>query len=82
MLLCMVVALCYEEDDILLFASSAIITIFAGAILKFLGRKAENRLSRRDAYLLVTLVWVIYSLFATLPFLLGGYLDSFTDAKF
>jgi trk system potassium uptake protein TrkH len=82
MLLCMVVALCYEEDDILLFASSAIITVFAGAVLKFFGRKAENRLSHRDAYLLVTLVWVIYSLFATLPFLLGGYLSSFTDAYF
>ena len=82
MLLCMVVALCYEEDDILLFAASAIITVFFGAILRLFGRKAENRLSRRDAYLLVTLVWVIYSLFATLPFLLGGYLSSFTDAYF
>lgn len=82
MLVCMVVALCYQEDDILLFASSAIITVFAGAVLKFWGRKAENRLSRRDAYLLVSLVWIIYSLFATLPFLLGGYLHSFTDAYF
>lgn len=43
MLVCMVVALCYQEDDILLFASSAIITVFAGAVLKFWGRKAENR---------------------------------------
>lgn len=82
MLMCMAVALCYQEDDILLFASSAIITVFAGAVLKFLGRKAENKLSRRDAYLLVSLVWIVYSLFATLPFLLGGYLHSFTDAYF
>ena len=43
MLLCMVVALCYEEDDILLFAASAIITVFFGAILRLFGRKAENR---------------------------------------
>lgn len=82
MLMCMAVALCYQEDDILLFASSAIITVFAGAVLKFLGRKAVNKLSRRDAYLLVSLVWIVYSLFATLPFLLGGYLHSFTDAYF
>lgn len=82
MLMCMAVALCYQEDDILLFASSAIITVFAGAVLRFLGRKAENKLSRRDAYLLVSLVWIVYSLFATLPFLLGGYLHSFTDAYF
>lgn len=82
MLMCMAVALCYQEDDILFFASSAIITVFAGAVLKFLGRKAVNKLSRRDAYLLVSLVWIVYSLFATLPFLLGGYLHSFTDAYF
>lgn len=82
MLICMCVALWYAEDDILLFASSAIITIFAGLILKFLGRKADNGLSRRDAYLLVTLVWIVYSLFATLPFMLGGYIHSFTDAYF
>jgi trk system potassium uptake protein TrkH len=82
MLMCMAVALCYQEDDILIFASSAIITVFAGAVLRFLGRKAENKLSRRDAYLLVSLVWIVYSLFATLPFLLGGYLHSFTDAYF
>lgn len=82
MLMCMAVALCYQKDDILPFASSAIITVFAGAVLRFLGLKAENKLSRRDAYLLVSLVWIVYSLFATLPFLLGGYLHSFTDAYF
>lgn len=82
MLICMCVALWFGEDDILLFASSAIITIFAGLVLKFLGRNATNGFSRRDAYLMVTLVWVVYSLFASLPFMLGGYIRSFTDAYF
>ena len=82
MLICMGVALWYGEDDILLFASSAIITIFAGLVLKYFGRNAGNGFSRRDAYLLVTLVWVVYSLFASLPFMLGGYIHSFTDAYF
>lgn len=82
MLICMGVALWFGEDDILLFAASAILTVFAGVMLRFYGRNATNSLSRRDAYLLVTLVWVVYSLFATLPFLLGGYLHSFTDAYF
>lgn len=82
MLICMCVALWFGEDDILLFASSAIITTFAGLVLKFLGRNATNGFSRRDAYLMVTLVWVVYSLFASLPFMLGGYIRSFTDAYF
>lgn len=76
------VALYFEEDDILLFATSGIVTILAGLLLKNRGRNADNRLSRRDSFLLVTLIWVVYSLFATLPFLLGGYLHSFTDAYF
>ncbi len=82
MLVCMGVALWFGEDDILLFASSAIITIFAGLVLRFFGRDAGNGFSRRDSYLLVTLVWIVYSLFATLPFILGGYIHSFTDAYF
>lgn len=82
MFVCMGVALYFEEDDILLFATSGILTIFAGLMLKYFGRNANNSLSRRDACLLVTLLWVVYSLFATLPFLLGGYLHSFTDAYF
>ncbi len=82
MLVCMGVALWFGEDDILLFASSALITILAGLALRFLGRNAGSVFSRRDAYLLVTLVWVVYSLFATLPFMLGGYIHSFTDAYF
>ncbi len=82
MLVCMGVALWYGEDDILLFASSALITIIAGLVLKFFGQNAGNGFSRRDAYLLVTLVWIVYSLFATLPFMFGGYIHSFTDAYF
>lgn len=82
MLICMVVALYFQEDDILLFSTSAVLTILAGVVMQFFGRNADNRLTRRDACLLVTLIWVVYSLFATLPFLLGGYLHSFTDAYF
>lgn len=82
MFVCMGVALYFGEDDILLFATSGIVTIFCGLMLRYAGRNAVNRLSRRDAYLLVSLIWVVYSLFASLPFMLGGYLNSFTDAYF
>jgi len=71
MLICMVVALYFQEDDILLFSTSAVLTILAGVVMQFFGRNADNRLTRRDACLLVTLIWVVYSLFATLPFSLG-----------
>ena len=77
---CLVMATIYEEDDIPAFIASILVTTFIGFIFKHLGRNSENKLSRRDSFLLVTLVWVVFSLFATLPFLFGGYLNTFTDA--
>lgn len=79
---CLVIATIYEEDDIPAFIASILVTTFIGFIFKHLGRNSENMLSRRDSFLLVTLVWVVFSLFATLPFLFGGYLNTFTDAYF
>lgn len=82
MLLCLIMALAFEEDDIPTFSTSMLVTAFAGFMLRYMGRNAENRLSRRDSFLVVTLVWVVFSAFGTLPFLLGGYLHNFTDAYF
>lgn len=78
----LLVSLIYKEDDIFAFIVSIIITAFFGFIMKFMGRNAENRLSRRDSFLVVTLSWALFSLFGTIPFLTGGYLHSFTDAYF
>ena len=72
MVLCMVMALCYGEEDALPFMGSIVVTAFFGFIFKFIGSRAENRLSRRDSYLLVTLIWVVFSFFGSMPFYFGG----------
>lgn len=82
MLVCMFMAIGYQEEDVLPFASSTVITMLCGFLLKYFGRDARNKLSRRDAYLLVSLIWVLFSLFGTLPFMIGGYINNFTDAFF
>lgn len=82
MLLCMLVAFYYAEPDQFSFSLSFVITILAAATFRYIGREADNSLSRRDAYLVVTLAWVIFSLFGTLPFLISGYITNFTDAFF
>ncbi len=79
---CLIMAFCYNEDDSLSFLVSVIVTLLAGFILNIMGRNAENSLSRRDAYLVVSVVWVLFSLFGTIPFLLSGYITNFTDAFF
>lgn len=82
----LLVSLCvsagYREDDLFAFLISVLATIGAGLTLKWRGHNADNSMSRRDAYLVVSLAWIIFSFFGTLPFLISGYLNSFTDAYF
>lgn len=80
--LCLVVALGYWEDDRLPFLLTILITAAAGCLFHYYGRDADNNLGRREAYLLVTSTWLIFSFFGMLPFLIGGYITNFTDAFF
>lgn len=82
MMWCMGISLYLREDDSMAFIIAVILTLMGGIGLRFLGRKSENSLGRREAYLLVTLTWIIFSLFGSLPFIISGYISNFTDAYF
>ncbi len=78
----LILAICHMESDIMAFAVTVGVALLVGTALRLLGRHATNTLSRRDAYLLVTVVWIAFALFGMLPFLIGGYIDHVTDAFF
>ena len=80
--ICVAIALYYGEDDMMAFLISTLLTISAGFVFKYLGRNADNSLSRRDSYLLVTSTWVVFTFFGMMPFLIGGYIPNITDAFF
>jgi len=82
MMLCLGLSLYTNENDIIAFAISIAVTVAGGVGFRFMGRSSENSLGRREAYLLVTLTWVIFSLFGSLPFMLSGSITNFTDAYF
>lgn len=82
MVLCLFVSLAYREEDLLPFLISILLTQFVGYILRYKGRNATNTMSRKDSFLVVTLAWFIFSLFGTLPYILGGYIPDFTNAFF
>ena len=82
MAVCMAVAFSYHEDDLLAFLLSMLLTFGGGFLFLHLGRHAENALSRRDAYVVVTAVWIIFSIFGMFPFLIHGSIRSLTDAYF
>jgi trk system potassium uptake protein TrkH len=76
MALCVVVALCYHSEDVLPFLFSLIITAVAGMGLLQLGVGAPTTMGRRDAYVVVSLTWITFSIFGSLPYLFGGFFGS------
>jgi trk system potassium uptake protein TrkH len=80
--ICAGIAFSYQEDDVMSFLISTIFTCCCALVLKYMGRNADNNLSRRDSYLLVTLTWSVFSLLGMLPYLIGGYITNVTDAYF
>lgn len=79
---CAIISFSYDEDDQMAFLLSMLLTFGCGALFMLFGKNAENILSRRDAYLLVTAVWVIFSFFGMFPFLTHGCITNVTDAFF
>lgn len=51
-------------------------------ILRFIGRKAENHMNRRDGYVIVSITWVLFSAIGMLPYLFSGYIPRVADAFF
>lgn len=79
---CAIIAFYYHEDDMMAFLLSMLLTFGSGFFFLYLGREADNALSRHDAYIVVTAAWVIFSFFGMFPFLLHGSINNFTDAFF
>ena len=82
MAVCLLMSFLYGEDDLVAFAVSVGVTLLFGIILHAIGRNSTNSMSRRDSILVVTLAWLIFSLFGSLPFIVSGYLTNPTDAYF
>jgi len=72
----------YQERETSSFLYSAIITILTGIIVFTPLRNVEKVYGNREGYLIVTGIWLISSLFGTLPFLLSGSISNFGDAFF
>ena len=82
MSLCALMAFSFGEDDLMAFLISLLITFGSGFFFLYLGRNADNSLSRKDAYVVVTAAWVVFSFFGMFPFLIHGSITNVTDAFF
>lgn len=81
LLITMCVALFYDED-IMPYVWSIAASIVAGVVGRLLGINAGRQMGRREGYIIVSLVWIIFTLIGTMPFLLTGSLNDFPSAFF
>ncbi|MCC8173321.1 MAG: TrkH family potassium uptake protein [Odoribacter sp.] len=81
-ILCMLIAFAYGEKDAMAFLYAALITAATGWGVCFLVNPQDKTLARKDGYFTVTFVWIIFSIFGSLPFMLGGTIPNFVDAFF
>ncbi|NPA37891.1 MAG: TrkH family potassium uptake protein [Chlorobi bacterium] len=76
------VAYIYGEYDLLYHLTSAAISIVLGGTISFLTKGVEKHIGKREGYIIVSSVWVVFSMFGLMPFWLSGAIPSFTDAFF
>ena len=77
----LITAAVYLEGAFFGFLATALITLLIGILLS--RKKPEHtELYARDGFFIVSLSWIIISLFGAMPFLFTGSTSSFIDAVF
>ena len=76
------VSLYYNETTVRPLLYSFGIIAAVALMLVTLCKGGERQISRKDGYVVVTLCWVVFSLFGTLPYMLTNSIPGFTDAFF
>ena len=82
-LVCAVLAYLFDEALKAFILSGFITLILAVALRPYSDNKvAETNIDRRDAYLTVTLSWILLGLVGTLPYIISGSIPGFINAFF
>lgn len=68
----MLVCMGMGEADWLPFLFCVVITAFCGILLRTCIKPKSDNLGRKDGCMITCMVWIIYSLFGMLPFILGS----------
>ena len=83
MLAPLLVALIYREEWIAIhFGIAVVVTFLAGLFMNYRIKPKSKAMRKREGLLLTATVWVFFSLFGMIPFLLSGTVSGFTDGFF
>ena len=76
------ISILYGENDYKYFFITSAVAFFFSSLAFIFVRNVERNLGKREGYLVVSLVWVLFSVFGALPFYLSGAIPSYTNAFF
>lgn len=77
----LICSLIYGEGLQLAFVIPIVIALMLGALFT-VKKPADTSIFAKEGFVSVALSWIIMSLIGALPFVIGGYTDSFIDAFF
>ena len=72
----------YQHNIVNAFILSSGLTVSVGMLLYFLTPKTQDSLHPKEMFITTTLMWMLYALFAAIPFYLPPHPVSFTNAVF
>lgn len=79
--LCVLMCLIYGENCTLFLPSIAISLVLGSVGIAF-GRKAHSNMGRKDGYIVVSVVWTLFTVIGMLPFMFDGCLPDVASAFF
>lgn len=82
MLLALAVSLIYGESDTIAFLISSGICLGLGGIVAGLTNGVNKDIGKREGFIIVALVWIVFSFFGTLPYIFSNSIPNFTNAFF
>lgn len=83
MTLPVMVSLIYKEPEAFNLVISFLITFLSGITIYLFSKKnVKEELGHREAFLIVTLSWIVVAFFGAIPYILTGTFQSITDAYF
>lgn len=81
MLPSLLVAIIYKQSDAMAFLLTIIILVVTGFVMNKVPARNKNFYTR-DGFAIVSLGWILLSLFGALPFFISGAIPSYVDAFF
>lgn len=81
MFLCQIVALIYGEG-FRAFTLPILASLLLSSIAAFFGKNSGTNMGRKDGYIVISIVWVLFSIIGMFPFLIDGCIPDVASAFF